>query len=158
VYHLATAGYGAPPTDYSSAMEVIGQLQCALQRAGYDPGGLDGLWGKNTETAVSALVKAGGSYATLGLNEADIQAAIAYQKTKKAERPAGFVPTSVMACGIPGAAAAGWAGRNWPWLAGGTIAAGVIATAIYFAMRKPAPKHSMGFTYNNPWAKQAGYV
>ena len=157
MYHLALSGLGAV-SDYTASMEVIGQLQCALLRAGYDPGGLDGLWGTKSKAAVAALVKAGGGYATLGLNEADVTAAIAYQAAHKTERPAGYIPDAVAKCsGIPGAfVGGGWMGRNWPWLVGGVVAAGVIGTAAYFATRKPS--RSMGFTYDNPWARQAGYV
>lgn len=170
--------FAAAIDSYEASMEVVGELQCTLQQRGFDPGPLDGLWGTKTQKALTAFAKSVGqtkgltaaTLADLGLDLAEVEAARSYQATNKAQRPEGYVPNSVLACGglldIPGAAAAGgFVKRNWKWLAAaGVLTVAAVGIGAYVAMRKKdeeeaafgliTPETNPGYLYQNQYLQQ----
>ena len=191
MYNLSCPTCLGAAADYESSMEVLGELQCAIQAAGFNPGPLDGLWGKKTSAALNKFAKTIGAadglddatFEALGLDPAEVAAAITYQKGNKGERPVGFVPESAMMCGVPKVGAAGFFVRNWKWMLGlGVASAAAIGIGIYVAKKRGASpsmgtiytynnpylkatygragrgRRGLGYTYSNPWLKQAGYA
>lgn len=82
-----TMGQGAP---LYVGPNAVRQIQQSLQQAGHDPGGVDGIWGSGTQSAVRSFQQSKGLPTTGNLNFQTLSAlGIDVQALAQADQPSG---------------------------------------------------------------------